>query len=93
MEERAITKSHKITINNRKEANITGVVDVISFDVEEVKIETELGTLVIKGNEMHVKNLNLEKGQVDVEGHMDSFIYTHVKKNENGESFLSRMFK
>lgn len=93
MEERIINKSHKISINNRKDANITGVVDVISFDVEEVKIETELGTLIIKGSDMHVKNLNLEKGQVDVEGYMDSFTYTHTAKKEKGESFLTRMFK
>lgn len=93
MEERGAAKSHKIIITNRKDSNITGVVDVISFDVEEVKIDTEQGMLVIKGTDLHVKNLNLEKGQLDIEGVMDSFTYTHVKKNGDGESFLSRMFK
>lgn len=93
MEERLANRNHKITINNRKDGNITGVIDVISFDVGEIKVETEMGTLLIKGTELHVKRLNLEKGEVDIEGNMDSFVYTHAKHKSDEESFLSRMFK
>lgn len=93
MEERTANKNHKITIHNRKDCSITGVIDVISFDEEEIKTETEMGTLLIKGNDMHVKRLNLEKGEIDIEGQMDSFIYTHMKHKTEEQSFLSRMFK
>ncbi len=93
MEERSAVKHHKIMINNRKDGSITGVIDVISFDVGEIKVDTEMGTLLIKGSELHVKRLNLEKGEVDIEGNIDSFTYTHIKNKADEESFLSRMFK
>lgn len=93
MEERSVGKSQKLLINNRKDGSITGVKDVISFDLEEIKVETEMGLLVIKGNDMHVKRLNLEKGEIDVEGTMNSFTYTEQKRLADKESFLSRMFK
>lgn len=93
MEERLAGKNHKIIMNNRRDGSITGVIDVISFDVEEIKVETEMGTLLIKGSELHVKRLNLEKGEVDIEGRIDSIAYTHIKNKSDEESFLSRMFK
>ena len=68
MEERERPKSgHKLTLTNRNLANITGVKDVISFDVKEILLETEQGMLTIKGQDLHVKRLTLEKGEVDVD--------------------------
>ena len=75
MEERERPKSgHKLTLTNRNLANITGVKDVISFDVKEILLETEQGMLTIKGQDLHVKRLTLEgRGEVDVDGALDSF--------------------
>ena len=61
MEENKITKSHKIVLGNRKSGSITGVLDVISFDITEVLLETEQGMLNIKGKDLHVNRLNLVK--------------------------------
>ena len=66
-------RSHKLTLNNRRTCIITGVSDVLSFDVGEILLETDQGMLMIKGSDLHVNSLTLEKGEVDIEGKMDSF--------------------
>ena len=56
MEERTGTGGgHKIMISNRKSGVLNGVIDVLSFDVGEILLETELGMLMIKGNDLHGK--------------------------------------
>lgn len=87
MEENKLTKSHKITLTNRKGGNFTGVLDVISFDISEIFLETEQGMLNVKGKDLHVNRLNLEKGEVDIEGVIDALSYsqvpTSIKKPDN----------
>lgn len=62
MEERLVSaKGHSILIKDRESITITGVLDVLSFDENNIDIETEMGMLTIKGNELHVNKLNLEK--------------------------------
>ncbi len=95
MEENKISKSHKIMLNNRKSGTFTGVLDVISFDISEILLETEQGMLNVKGKDLHVNRLNLEKGEVDVEGMVDVLAYTQlpsgIKKTQG--SLLSKLFK
>lgn len=96
MEERTSQqgKTHRIHMNARKSAEITGVRDVRSFDEQEIVLETELGVLMIRGAELHVGRLTLEKGEVDITGRIDSLIYTERKGHtKNGESILSRLFQ
>ena len=87
MEENKITKAHKIVLNNRQGGNFTGVLDVISFDISEVLLETEQGMLNLKGKNLHVNRLNLEKGEADIEGTIDSLSYSQlpasIKKPDN----------
>ena len=87
MEENKLTKSHKVMLTNRKNGSFTGVLDVISFDISEILLETEQGMLNVKGKDLHVNRLNLEKGEVDVEGMIESISYSQVpvsiKKPEN----------
>ena len=54
MEENKLTKSHKVSVTNRKSGNFTGVLDVISFDISEILLETEQGMLNVKGKDLHV---------------------------------------
>lgn len=94
MDEKQIVRAHKVTMSGRKTGTISGVSDVLSFDENEVVLETDLGTLQIKGKELHVNRLTLEKGEVDIEGKIDSLIYSengHSKKQ--GNSLLGRLFK
>lgn len=82
--------THKVIITGRNEGTITGVEEVNEFDNNEISLNTNMGRLIIKGNELHVKRLNLEKGEVDIEGSIDSIFYSSKKDNE---SMLKRLFK
>lgn len=94
MEERQVQKAHKLVINQRKTGMVTGVLDVISFDLNEVLLETEQGMLMIKGTDLHVNRLSVEKGEVDLGGNIDSVAYTDVQKaSERRERFFAKLFK
>ncbi|MDD6491779.1 MAG: sporulation protein YabP [Firmicutes bacterium] len=87
-------RAHKLILNNRRTCNLTGVSDVLSFDENEIILETEQGMLMIKGNELHVNRLMLDKGEVDVDGRIDSFTYSEqANMGAKGESLLARLFK
>ena len=87
-------RAHKITLLNRRTCNLTGINDVLSFDVSEIILETDQGMLMIKGDDLHVNRLTLEKGEVDVDGRIDSFTYSEQAGSMvKGESLLSRLFK
>ena len=87
-------RTHKMVLSNRRTCNLTGVSDVLSFDVHEIILETDLGMLMIKGNELHVNRLTLDKGEVDIEGRIDSFTYSEQPLTGNkGESLLTRLFR
>jgi sporulation protein YabP len=94
LEEKQIQKVHKLVLNNRKTSVMTGVLDVLAFDLNEILLETEQGMLMIKGKDLHVNRLSLEKGEVDVTGHIDSCTYSDMQPNKKKEeSFLVRLFK
>ena len=94
MEELRIANTQKVSIVNRSQGTITGVKDVLAFDIGEVLLDTELGMLQIKGADLHVIRLMLEKGEVAIEGRMDSFVYSDMEKqNHESGGFWSRMFK
>ena len=87
------TKQHKVIMINRKSCSLTGITDVIAFDEKEVILETQRGALFIRGENMHIKRLTLEQGEVDVEGSIDSYMYSGKKAMEKNESLLSRLFR
>lgn len=87
-------RMHKITLSNRRTCTINGVNDVLSFDIHEILLETEQGMLMIKGTDLHVNRLTLDKGEVDVEGKIDSFTYSDVTPSvHKSESLLNRLFR
>ena len=67
---------HRFSMEQRRDCKITGVVEVHSFDENNILMETVDGMLSIKGNNLHVSRLNLEKGEADVDGRVDAFTYS-----------------
>ncbi len=85
---------HKIMMSNRRTCNINGVTDVLSFDLQEILLETEQGMLMVKGSDLHMKRLTLEKGEVDIDGKIDSLTYSDISTyGSKGESFITKLFK
>lgn len=94
MEERQTQKGHKLVINNRKTSMVTGVLDVLSFDLNEIMLETEQGMLMVKGTDLHVNRLSVEKGEVDLSGNIDSISYSNVSQiSRDGDGFFAKLFK
>ena len=81
-------KAHKIVINNRKTSVVTGVLDVLSFDLNEILLETE------QGMDMHVNRLSLEKGEEDLSGSIDSIAYSEIHtKGKTSENLIAKLFR
>ena len=84
---------HKLTLEDRERMSITGVLDVLSFDEESIIAETEKGMLILRGNNIHVGKLNLDEGEVCIDGVIDSIEYSENGVTKGKNSFLNRIFK
>ena len=65
---------HQIKLTNRKNGTISGVVDVLSFDENEILLDTTEGRLIVRGKNLHVGRLQLEEGEVDMDGEVESMV-------------------
>ncbi|MBQ6814515.1 MAG: sporulation protein YabP [Lachnospiraceae bacterium] len=83
--------NHKLWIDNRKEGGITGVLDVLSFDLEEIVLETVMGVIRIKGKDLHVKGINLDRKEIFFEGMVNEFVYADSKAMKK-QNLLGRLF-
>lgn len=81
-----------IILENREKLSVSGVSDILTFDEEEIMLETELGQLHIKGSDLKVEKLSVDTGEVVAKGSFDSLTYT---KNtvENRGSFWKNVFR
>ena len=80
---------HKLTLDERKHLTVTGVSEVVSFDDTAVVLQTGLGTLLVQGRELQLKQLSPDGGQVAVEGIVSSLTYEEPRQTG---SWLHRLF-
>lgn len=85
-------RTHNVLMYDRKRAQISGVQDVEEFDSCEVILDTCGGRMKFQGNNLKVKRLNLEKGEVDVEGEIDAMFYLGLQGAAHGKSVLGKLF-
>ena len=86
--------NHSISIIERKNILITGVKKVDSFDNEEFLVETIMGYLALKGEDLELIKLDTLTGSVTIKGYINSFDYIEeVGKKEKEGSIISRLFK
>lgn len=85
--------SHSITLNERKNIIITGVKKINNFDEEEFFLETSMGNLSIKGEELEIIKLDTYQGNVSIKGRVDSIIYSEGEKKSKESGVLSKLFK
>ena len=89
-EEKALELPHKVTLDSRSRLNMTGIKEVESFDEGMVVLHTTRGTLVVRGEGLHLQLLSLDGGQVLVDGTVDSLTYEDTGREAG--SFLARLF-
>lgn len=93
MDERNPNWHHQITVIDREEITIDGITNLGSYDEQQIVLETEQGMLVLKGEELNVKQLNLEKGTIMVEGFLKSIEYDDSRDQKKGLGFFGRLLK
>ena len=87
-------KVQNLFLENREKLNITGVIDVESFNDESVVVDTELGVLVIRGIDLHINKLNIDDSELGIEGEIISCEYSEREGSRSkGGGFFARMFK
>lgn len=95
MDEKKVVKSkpHNISIEGRDKLQISGVVEVASFNDNAVSLDTEMGGLVIKGVNLHINKLNVDDGNLVIEGYIISCVYSDKIEGSKDGGFLSKIFK
>lgn len=89
MEEK-VKKPHSLQLENRNGLKMTGVTDVEAFDEECVTVYTDYGCLSISGSALHIDELNIKNGVLQISGKVSALVYSSKKSKEKG--FLKRVF-
>lgn len=97
IEERKMINSsviQNLVLENREKLSISGVKDVLSFDDQVVIVETELGLLTVKGEELRINKLSIDTSEVIIEGDIDSLTYSNNKNLEKSKGgLISKIFR
>lgn len=96
IEEKKINKPkvQNIIVENRERISISGVLDVTNFNTESVNMDTELGNLVVRGDDLRISKLNLENSEMVIEGDIVSCVYSDDGEGRNkGLGLFSKLFK
>lgn len=86
-------RRHNITLKGREHLTIEGVVNVESFDRSEILLETEQGVLLVRGADLHIKELALDGVGLVVTGFVDSLEYQAERLGKQSRGFLGKLFK
>lgn len=90
MSEMPKQRKHTLMLDNRSKLVLTGAEDVSGFNEETVSVKTTCGTLIIKGEKLHIDKLNLETGDVSIDGKINAMQYIG---SDNSRSKLSKLFR
>lgn len=82
-----------LVLENRKKLSVSGVNDVLSFDDQVVMVDTELGLLTVKGENIRINKLSLDTAEVIIEGDISSLAYSPNKQEKSTGTILSKIFK
>lgn len=83
--------SHHVILEGREELAVSGVEEVESFDENTIVMVTNKGTLVVRGEDLHIEKLSLDGGDLRVEGMVESLTYEDEGRDRGG--FLSRLLR
>ncbi len=94
-ERKAVANSviQNIILENRGKLSISGVIDVLSFDDQVIILETDLGLLTVKGENLRINKLSIDTSEVIVEGDISALVYSDKDIDNKGTSFLGKIFK
>lgn len=82
-----------LILENRERLVITGALDVLSFDDQIVIVETELGLLTVKGENIRINKLSIDTEEVIIEGEIGNLAYSEKEYDKKQGSFIGKLFK
>ena len=82
-----------LVLENRGKLSVSGVNDVLSFDDQVVMVDTELGLLTVKGENIRINKLSLDTAEVIIEGEISSLSYSQNEQEKNSGTLLSKIFR
>ena len=91
-EKKVVKLPHNLILEDRRALSVSGVADIDSFDEQSVILFTDLGELTVKGFNLHINKLNVDTGELTLEGEIYSLSYADEQPQKNG-GFLSKIFK
>ncbi|RDI38418.1 sporulation protein YabP [Falsibacillus pallidus] len=86
-------QEHDVMMRGRKVLDITGVKQVESFDNEEFLLETVMGFLSVRGQNLQMKNLDVDKGIVSIKGKVFDLVYLDEQHGEKAKGLFSKLFR
>lgn len=92
MEQTISNQEQRLQMLNRKKIELTGVMEVISFDTQEVVLDTVEGQLRLEGEDLHDKKLVLERGEVEIQGKVRELAYKSLRSKAHPAAGLEGSF-
>ncbi|WP_298846358.1 sporulation protein YabP [Clostridium sp.] len=86
-------KKSNLMLENRKKLTINGVIEVINFNENQILLNTDVGTMLVKGQGLKMNKLDVQNGDVIITGKVDSFVYTSEKSKVKKDSVIARLFR
>ena len=86
-------RRHFINMENREKITITEVEDIESFDEGKVVVITSLGAMTIEGSDFKINKLNVDDGQLVIEGIIDEIKYSEIRRREENGGFFASLFR
>lgn len=97
MDHQTNDNEHRLIITNREHLHIQGVLHINSFDDSEIVLETDLGMLLVQGEELHIKQLNLDDSYLEIEGIIKTIDYLEDMGSDGysrrKQNFWARLFR
>ena len=91
MEEKKTARApHNIILQERRSMTVTGVTDVDSFDEQTVVLNTEIGELLVKGYDLRISKIDVESGELTLDGELYALSYSDQQPKG---ALLSRLFR
>ena len=90
-EEKKSMGAHNLILEERGSLTVTGVEDIDSFDDQTVVIYTCLGELTVRGNQLHIERIDLQAGELELQGQVDALTYADQPAVRGG--FFARIFR
>lgn len=85
-----VNNSHNLSLENRKKLTLSGILDLSNFNDKCITAHTNIDIIIIKGEFLNIKKLNLELGELEIEGKILSLEY---KKSSHAKKIFSKLFK